>query len=103
MEYSYYIIDPTGNITAIVETPTKRSEQRRIAAREGIYTTQEHVWLMNAKLQIFNQYSLSTAIYSSKLNKIIIMFDFENEKMLEYQWFLWNEYYSLSKTAENPR
>lgn len=32
MEYSYYIIDPTGNITAIVETPTKRSEQCRIAA-----------------------------------------------------------------------
>ncbi len=31
MEYSYYKIDPTGNITAIVETPTERSEQSRIA------------------------------------------------------------------------
>lgn len=31
MEYSFYKIDPTGNITAIVETPTERSEQSRIA------------------------------------------------------------------------
>lgn len=31
MEYSYYKIDPTGNITAIVETPCERSEQSRIA------------------------------------------------------------------------
>ena len=40
------------------------------------------------RVMIFNQYSLSTAIYSDKLNKITIMFNFENEKMLEYQWFL---------------
>lgn len=31
MVYSFYKIDPTGNITAIVETPTERSEQSRIA------------------------------------------------------------------------
>ena len=31
MEYSYYKIDPTGNITAIVETPTERNVQCRIA------------------------------------------------------------------------
>ncbi len=31
MEYSYFKIDPTGNITAIVETPCERSEQSRIA------------------------------------------------------------------------
>ena len=31
MEYSYYKIDPTGNITAIVETPTERNMQCRIA------------------------------------------------------------------------
>ena len=30
------------------------------------------------------------------------MFNFENEKMLEYQRFFQIEYYSLSKTAENP-
>ena len=32
MEYSYYKIDPTGNITAIVETETPRSEQSSLAA-----------------------------------------------------------------------
>ena len=58
---------------------------------------------MNAGLQIFNQYSLSAAIYSGKLNKITIMFNFENEKMQEYQRFFKIEYYSLPKTAENPR
>ena len=31
MEYSYYKIDPTGNITAIVETKAERCEQSRIA------------------------------------------------------------------------
>ena len=31
MEYSYYKIDPTGNITAIVETPAERNMQCRIA------------------------------------------------------------------------
>lgn len=31
MEYSYYKIDPTGNITAIVETLAERNEQSRIA------------------------------------------------------------------------
>ena len=51
------------------------------AAREGIYTAQERDRSMNADLQIFIQYSLPTAIYSGKLNKITIMFNFENEKM----------------------
>ena len=51
------------------------------AAREGIRTTQGRSGSMNAGLQIFNQYSLSIAIYASKLNKIIIMFDIKNEKM----------------------
>lgn len=32
MQYSYYKIDPTGNITAIVETETPRSEQSSLAA-----------------------------------------------------------------------
>ena len=31
MEYSYYKIDPTGNITAIVETLAERNKQSRIA------------------------------------------------------------------------
>ena len=31
MEYSYYKIDPTGNITAIVETSAERNKQSRIA------------------------------------------------------------------------
>ena len=30
------------------------------------------------------------------------MFDIENEKMQQYQWFFRFEYYSLPKTAENP-
>ena len=52
------------------------------APEAGIYARRRSGnWSMNAELQIFNQYSLSAAIYSSKLNKIIIMFNFENEKM----------------------
>ena len=31
------------------------------------------------------------------------MFNFENEKMLEYQRFFKIEYYPLPKTAKNPR
>lgn len=33
MEYSYFIINPTGNLTAIVETETPRSEQSSLAAQ----------------------------------------------------------------------
>ena len=51
------------------------------AAREGTFATQERVWSMNAGIQIFNQYSLSTAIYSGELNKMLIRLSFENEKM----------------------
>ena len=69
------------------------------AAREGIYTAQACDGSMNAELQIFIQYSLSTAIYSGKLNKMKHLCCFVKLKMQQYQWFFKIEYYSLLKTA----
>ena len=68
-------------------------------AREGIYTVQERDRSMNAELQIFNQYSLSTAIYSSKLNKMKHLCCFVKSKTLCFQRFFKIEYYSLPKTV----
>ena len=51
------------------------------APEVGICTTQGRVLSMNAELQIFNQYSLSTAIYSGKLNKMKHLCCFVKSKM----------------------